>query len=465
MRVGHERLAVRLPARVVAALKSMSPGGGRPARAVVAGFALAIMLGTGLLMLPIAKEGEGAAGLITALFTATSGVCVTGLIVVDTPGYWSTFGEVVILGLFQAGGLGIMTMASLLGLLVARRFGLRMQLTAQAETKSLGLGDVGMVVRNVVKISLGFEVVLAIVLTIRLVIGYDYGFGEALYSGVFHAVSAFNNAGFSIYTDSLMRFVGDPWITLPVIVAIICGGIGFPVLFELGRRVRAPQRWSMHTKITLLTTFVLLVVGFVFILVVEWSNPKTMGDLGVGGKLLSGFFASVTSRTAGFNTLDTGSMHPASLLLTDVLMFIGGGSAGTAGGIKVTTFALLAFVIYSEIKGEPSVHVVGRKLPVLVQRQALTIALLGVGLVMSSTIALLLITDHDLDKVLFEVISAFGTVGLSTGITAQLTPVGEVLVTMLMFVGRLGPITAATALALRERPRRYELPEERPIVG
>ncbi len=455
----------RLHTTLRRAVKGLLPTGGRPARAVLTGFAAAILLGTLLLMLPVSREGDGAADFITALFTSTSAVCVTGLIVVDTPEYWSTFGEVVILILIQAGGLGIMTMASLLGLLISRRLGLRMQLTAQTETKSLGLGNVRKVVANVVKISLGFEAVLAIVLTARLMTTYDHSFGYAVYSGVFHAISAFNNAGFSIYTDNLVRFATDPWITLPIAAAVICGGIGFPVLFEIARRTRGPRQWSLHTKITLLTTAVLLVVGFAFILLAEWSNPKTLGPLDVGGKLVAAFFAAVMPRTAGFNTLDIAELHPATLLMHDVLMFIGGGSAGTAGGIKVTTFALLAFVILAEIRGEPTVHVLGRRLPALVQRQALTIALLGVGMVMVSTIALLSITDHDLDRVLFEVISAFGTVGLSTGITESVTPVGELILTLLMFIGRLGPITTATALALRDRPRRFELPEERPIVG
>ncbi|MGH3518891.1 MAG: TrkH family potassium uptake protein [Haloechinothrix sp.] len=451
--------------RLTITLKGILPSGGRPARAVFAGFAAAIGVGTGLLMLPISAESGTATGFVTALFTATSAVCVTGLIVVDTPTYWTTFGEVVILCLIQVGGLGIMTVASLLGLLMARRFGLRMQLTAQTETKSLRLGDVRTVIKNVLKISIAFEIVLAVVLAARFMIAYDHSFGSAVYSGIFHSVSSFNNAGFSLYSDNLIQFVTDPWVLVPIAIAVICGGIGFPVLFELTRRTRSPRRWSIHTKITLVTTAVLLVVGFVAITATEWSNPATIGPLGIGGKLVAGFFAGVMPRTAGFNSLDIAELHPSTLLVHDVLMFIGGGSGGTAGGIKVTTFALLAFVIYAEIRGEPTVHVMGRRLDASVQRQALTIALLGVGAVMASTFALLTITDHDLDQVLFEVISAFGTVGLSTGITADVAPAGELILTALMFIGRLGPVTAAAALALRDRPRRYELPEERPIVG
>lgn len=451
--------------RLVRTIKRMLPTGGHPARAVFAGFAGAILFGAVLLMLPIATESGDSTGFIAALFTSTSAVCVTGLIVVDTPTHWSTFGEVVIMALFQVGGIGIMTLASLLGVLVSRRLGLRMQLTAQAETKSLGLGDVRKVISRVIKISLAVEAVLAIVLTIRLLTGYDSSFGHALYSGVFHAISAFNNAGFSIYSDSLMRFAADPWISIPIAVAVIVGGIGFPVLFEVARRAWRPRHWSLHSKLTLLTTGVLLVVGFVFITAVEWGNPKTMGSFGVGGKLLSGFFTGVMPRTAGFNTLDVAGMHPATLLVQDVLMFIGGGSAGTAGGIKVTTFVLLFFVIFAEVRGEHDVVAFGRRVAPRAIRQALTVALLAVGAVVASTFAILQLSAVSTEDALFEVVSALATVGLSTGITADLPTAAQLVLTLLMFVGRLGPITLVSALAVREQTRLHRLPEGRPLIG
>ncbi|MEV1118297.1 potassium transporter TrkG [Actinosynnema sp. NPDC049800] len=446
--------------------RRVTAGTAHPARTVVFGFGAAVLLGTVLLALPVAAESGSSAGVVTAVFTATSAVCVTGLVVVDTATHWSTFGEVVVLGLIQAGGLGIMTLATLLGMLVARRLGLRMQLTAQAETKAGGLGEVRGVVRRVIAVSLAVEAVTAVVLTLRFATGYGMPWGRAVYEGVFHGVSAFNNAGFALYATSMTPYATDPWITVPVMLAIITGGLGFPVLFELGRRLRGTlRRWTLHARITLLTYAALLVFGVVAITAIEWSNPATLGPLSVPGKLLVGAFHGVNPRTAGFNSLDVAQMSPASLLVTDLLMFIGGGSAGTAGGIKVTTFALLAFVIAAEIRGEPSVHVLGRRLSAEVQRQALTVALLGVGAVAASTFALLLITGFPLDAVLFETISAFGTVGLSTGITAAIPPAGQVLLVVLMFIGRLGPITLAAALALRERARRYELPEERPVVG
>jgi Trk-type K+ transport system membrane component len=436
-----------------------------PARAVVAGFAAAVLAGTVLLCLPVATESGRGAALVTALFTATSAVCVTGLVIEDTGTYWSGFGEVVILGLIQVGGFGIMTLASLLGLLVARRLRTRLQLSTQAETKSLGIGDVRRVVLGVLRISVLFEAAVAAILTWRFSDGYGEPMGRAVYLGVFHAVSAFNNAGFGLYKDSLMRFVDDPLVCLPIAAAVIVGGLGFPVLFELRRQFRTPRRWSLHTKVTVGMTVLLLAAGWALITASEWSNTATLGPLSIAGKLLAGFFHAVMPRTAGFNSLDVAGMREVTLLINDALMFIGGGSAGTAGGIKVTTFALLGFVILAEIRGEPSVHALGRRLPAGVQRQALTIALLSVGMVAVSTLALLALTRYTLDQVLFEVISAFATVGMSTGITAGVGTPGHVILIVLMFTGRLGPITLAAALALRERTRRYELPEERPIVG
>ncbi len=283
--------------------------------------------------------------------------------------------------------------------------------------------------------------------------------------GLFHAVAAFNNAGFALFGDSLEGFSGDPWIVLPVVLAAIAGGLGFPVLLELWRRMRTPRRWSLHVKVTLAATGALAVLGMVAVTAFEWSNPATLGPMGVPEKLMNGFFHGMMPRSAGFNTVDVGEMEPATLLGTAALMFIGGGSAGTAGGIKVTTFAVLFFVLLAELRGHPSTHVAGRRVPVEVQRQALTVALIGVAVVILSTIYLLLITDFPMEKALFEATSAFGVVGLSTGITGDLPPAGQALLVLLMFAGRLGPITLAAALALREKTRRYELPEERPIIG
>ncbi|WIM93497.1 potassium transporter TrkG [Actinoplanes oblitus] len=436
-----------------------------PARLVMLGFAGAVVGGALLLRLPFATESGHGASVMTALFTSTSAVCVTGLAVVDTGTYWSAFGQLTILLLVQIGGVGIMTLASLLGLLVARRLRMRLRLGAQAETRALGVGEVRQVVLNVLRISLLVELAVAAVLTLRFVQGYHTGLRHGAYLGFFHAVSAFNNAGFGLYPDSLVRFAGDPLICLPIDVAIMVGALGFPVLAELRREFRTPRRWSLHTKITVGMSALLLAGGWLAIAATEWTNAATLGRLGLADKFLASLTTAVMPRTAGFNSVDIAGMRDVTLLVQDVLMFIGGGSAGTAGGIKVTTFAVLGFVIVAEIRGEPSVHALGRRLPSAVQRQALTIALLGIAAVGVSTVVLLALTPFTLDAVLLETTSAFATVGLSTGITARVGVAGQSILILLMFIGRLGPITAVTALALRERTRRYERAEERPIVG
>ncbi|MEW2352154.1 potassium transporter TrkG [Spirillospora sp. NPDC029432] len=436
-----------------------------PAQVVVTGFLLAILVGTAFLSLPASTDTGEPPRFLDALFTSTSAVCVTGLVAVDTGTHWSTFGHVVIGALMQVGGLGIMTLATLFAVVVSRRVGLRAKLAVQAETKQLRLTDVRRLVRNVVIFSLVCEAIATVVLGVRFMTEYGQPAGRAFYWGAFHAVSAFNNAGFALWPDSLTRYAGDPWICLTAAIAVIVGGLGFPVVFELARGWRRPAAWSILTRVTLGMSAVLLSLGTVVLTLSEWSNPRTLGALTSGDRLLAGFFAAVMPRSGGFNSVDTGQMRPESLLVTDVLMFIGGGSAGTAGGIKVTTFGLLAFVIWAELRGESRVNVGHRRLPEGTQRQAVAIALMAVGFVVTATFALLVMTEHTLDRVLFEVISAFATVGLSTGITGDLPTAGHALLVALMFVGRIGPLTLGTALALRERTRRYELPEERPIVG
>ncbi|WP_368562694.1 TrkH family potassium uptake protein [Pseudoxanthomonas sp. UTMC 1351] len=436
-----------------------------PARLIPLTFLGTILLGTVLLMLPVARAGDGSAPFLTAIFTSTSAVCVTGLAVVDTPVYWSMFGQVVILGLCHIGGFGIMTGATLLGMLVMRRLRLGTRLIAQAETRSLGLGDVTAVLKLILLVTFSVEALVAAALTLRLHYGYGESWGLALWNGVFQSISAFNNAGFSTYSDSLMGFVTDPLIVVPIMLAIIIGGLGFPVLFELKREPGQWSRWSIHTKITLLGSGILIVGGALAILLYEYGNPATLGPLDTSGKLLGALFHSVTARTAGFNTLDVGSMGTETLAVNYVLMFIGGGSAGTAGGIKVTTFFLLGFVVWTEVRGSQDTTAFRRRISAETQRLALTVVLLGVGALAVATLLMLSVTDLPLEVVMFETISAFATVGLSTGITAGLPPMGQWILIALMFVGRVGTITVATALALRSKAPAYRYPEERPIVG
>ena len=427
-------------------------------------FAVAGAIGTALLMLPASRSGGGGAPFVTALFTATSAVCVMGLTVVDTATYWTVPGQVVILALIQVGGFGIMTLASLIALFLSRRMGLRTRLTAAAETKSVGLGDVRRVLRGVFVITVVVESVIAVILTLRFRAEYDDSWGTAAWHGLFHAVSAFNNAGFALFSDNLMGFLGDGLVLMPISVAIIIGGLGFPVLIEL-LRSRRPRTWSLHTRLTLLMTGVLLVGGTGFITLAEWGNPGTLGSFGPLGKLLGGWFHAVQPRTAGFNAWDYGQATDETLLGTIILMFVGGGSAGTAGGLKVTTFIVLFFVIVAEVRGDQDVIAFDRRIEHRVVRQAITVALLGVAAVVGGTMVLTELTDLPFRDVLFETTSAFATVGLSTGITPKISDPGQLVLVALMFLGRLGPITLVSALALRERNRRYRYPEGAPLIG
>lgn len=436
-----------------------------PARYLVLAFAAAILVGGSLLMLPAAKAEPGGASPIEAFFTAVSAVTVTGHVIVDTPTFWSPFGQVVILMMIQIGGFGVMTFASVIGLAVVRRLSLSGRMRVAADVKSIGLDDVRSLILGVVRISLIVESIVALMLFLRFWLGYGHHPGEALWLGIFHGVSSFNNAGFALFSDNMMGFVADPLIALPMCAAIILGGIGFPVIVQLRRNLRQPLLWTMNTKLVLWGTVGLLVAGSVYITALEWHNPATLGPLDVPGKLLAGFFQSVQTRTAGFNSVDISQLDSATLLGMDALMFIGGGTAGTAGGIKITTFGVLFFIALAEIRGDAVVNIFGKRLSRSVHREAIALVLLAITVVGASTAVLMLLTDFSLDVLLFETVSAFSTVGLSTGITASLPLAGQLLLMFLMFVGRLGPITFAGALALRERRLLYEYPKERPIIG
>jgi trk system potassium uptake protein len=394
-------------------------------------------------------------------------VCVTGLIVVDTPTYWTPFGQAVILALIQIGGFGIMTGSTLLGVLISRRLGLRTRIIAQAETRTLDLGDVTGVLRLIFVATVLVEGIIWGLLTLRLHWHYGEPLPVAIWNGLFHSVSAFNNAGFSTYSDSLMGFSSD-WLFLsPIMLAVIVGGIGFPVLADLRRRIWLPSKWSVHTKITLLGTCALLVFGTVTVFAYEFaaSGAGALTLQSLPDRFLDAMFHSVMTRTAGFNAIDIGALRPETLLVTDMLMFIGGGSAGTAGGIKVSTMFVLGLAVWAEIRGETDTTAFHRRFSTDVARQALTLVVLASMAIALATLHLLSVTAFPLEQVLFETISAFATVGLSTGITGSLPPSAELTLIALMFVGRVGTITVATGLALKRSQRPYRYPEERPIVG
>lgn len=436
-----------------------------PPQVVVLGFLGAILLATALLSLPIAHAPGVEVTLLQAAFTAVSAVCVTGHIVVDTATVWSPFGHAVIVAFIQLGGLGIMLVASLIGLALLRRVTLRGRMLAGAENRGVTTGDAARLARGILLVSLVIEAIVAVILTLQFWLGYGVALPTAIGRGVFLAISSFNNAGFAPFTDNMVGFASDPVVLLPMALATILGGLGFPVLLQLRHELRRPLHWSMNTNLVLAMTALLLLLGTVVIAAFEWSNSATIGEMSVADRVLTAFFHSVQTRTAGFNSIDIGQLTSETWLVMDVLMFIGGGPAGTAGGIKVTTFAVLLFIIITELRGEGAVNIVGKRLSRAVHREAITITLLSMAAVMSATIALMVMTHLDLDVLLFEVVSAFGTVGLSTGITASLPPAGQLILMLLMFLGRLGPLTLGTALVLRQRRVLYELPKERPVIG
>jgi trk system potassium uptake protein TrkH len=440
-----------------------------PGRLVVAGFGALILTGTVALLMPWAHAPGRSISVLEALFTSTSAVCVTGLAVLDTATAWSGVGQATIMVLIQLGGLGIMTAASLIAILVTHRLGLASRLVTASERGTVLMGDIRGTVLRVVTITAVIEGTVATVLAVRFATVYGYSLPKAVWHGVFHSVSAFNNAGFALYSDSIVSFVGDPVVCLAIAGAVILGGIGYPVIIEIVRRsgTREVRRrsWSLHSRLTVWYSAILLLAGTVLVAGVEWDRPGTLGPLSVPTKLLAAVFQSAITRTAGFNSVPIGELEPGTLFGMDLLMFIGAGSAGTAGGVKVTTIAVLLAAIRAQVQGEPDTTLIDRRLSGGTVRLALAVVATSLVAVVTATFAIVLTSHWTLDQVLFEVVSAFGTVGLSTGITPDLASGHQLVVIMLMFGGRVGMLGFITALSI---PRRHALvrpPEGRPLVG
>ena len=439
-----------------------------PPLALIAGFLSLIAVGTLVLMLPVSSATGEWTSPMTALFTATSAVCVTGLVVVDTGTHWSGFGHVAIMLLIQAGGFGIMTSSSLLLLLVVRR---RTRLRDRVlVSESVGRGELGDVTGFVKRVAL-FTILaegLAVVPLAWSFLGAGFEPPVALWYGAFHSISAFNNAGFDLMgavgQSSLRGFVSDFVMLGAIGVLIILGGLGYMIVEDVVRK-RRWQPLALETKVVLLTTVALILIGTMAIGVAEWENPATLAPLPAEQRLLNATFESVTLRTAGFSALDTGALLQSSIFIVMMLMFVGGASGSTAGGIKVNTFSVLLIAIMSTARGLPSATAFGRRIQHVVVYRALAVALLSIAFLFAVGYLVELLTPHDFLDVLFETVSAFGTVGASRGITGELPELAQLVIAFAMFVGRLGPLTLVIALAARQRPVSYRPAVESMRIG
>lgn len=436
-----------------------------PAQVLVVGFAVVILIGTLLLSLPLASSSGRATGFVDSLFTATTAVCVTGLVVVDTGTYWSLFGQLVILLLIQIGGLGFMTLSTMVALFLGRKIGLKERLVIQESLGQLSLEGMVRLILAVLAVTSVFQGIGFLILGIHF--SRDFGLLRGLYYGLFHSVSAFCNAGIDLFGgfQSLTSFAADPVILLTISFLIVFGGLGFAVIVDL-MHLRRSRHLVLHSRLALLVTAILLFLGTVGIFVLEYGNPHTLGSMGGGQKLLNAWFGAVSPRTAGFSSLALDKMLPGSLFLIMVLMFIGASPGSTGGGIKTTTFGVIMATLWALINGKDDLVLFGRKVPVLNIIKGFCVVFAALLLVVGITFFLTLTEKADFLPLLFEVISAFGTVGLSTGITPSLSPLGKLFLVITMFAGRVGPLTIATALGRRRRtPPAIHYPEERVTVG
>ncbi len=430
-------------------------------------------------MMPMSSNTGTVTNFFDALFVATSAITVTGLATVDTAVHWSTAGHVILALLVQIGGFGIIGFATLVGYLLEGKISLRSRLSVFSESSATKQSDVKSLLKNIAKLMIFFQLVLFVFLFFRFLTEYQYPVDEALAHGAFHAITAFNQAGFSLYTDSLIRFASDGWIIYPVFIIATMASLGFPVLAELRDRLKLrmyvmfskeadysmPRQWSLNTRIVLWASLLLLVVGASGIAIAEWNNPATLGMMDPFQKLVSSMFTSSMTRSTGLNSIDTAAMDSGTWIGMNILMFIGGASASTAGGIKIGTAVVLFYIVLTEIRGDAAVNVGNRRLPRSMQRQALTILTIYSLVIIGSLLLLRFTTQFSTDQLLFEIISAAGTVGLSTGITADLPQHAKFLLSLLMLFGRLGPIVVATSLALRKTKRHFEYPRESPLIG
>lgn len=436
-----------------------------PPKILILGFAIIILIGTLLLSLSVSTTDHRGLSWLNALFTATSATCVTGLVVVDTGTTFSFFGQIVILSLIQIGGLGFMTFATLFALLIGRKISLKERLLLQEAFNVVSPQGVVRLVKTVFLFTVLTEGLGAILLSIRF--SFDMPISRAIYYGIFHSISNFNNAGFDLFGEfrSLTGYVEDPVVTLVISSLIILGGIGFIVVHDFLEH-KSFQKFSLHSKVVLCTTFSLIILGTIFIFWLEFYNQKTLGPLSFSGKVLASLFQSVTARTAGANTLSIGDLSDSTIFLIIILMFIGASPGSTGGGIKTTTFVTLLGAAWSQVKGKQDVVFFRQRLVPTTIYKAITVSLIGFIVVILVTM-ILSITEAETNflVILFEATSAFGTVGLSMGLTPDLSTFGKILIALTMFIGRLGPLTIAIALTHKQDKEFYRYPKGRFMIG
>jgi len=436
-----------------------------PTRMIVSSFAVLIFLGGLLLNLPIASNSGESIGFVNSLFTATSATCVTGLIVADTLTQWTLFGQLVILVLIQVGGLGIITLATFFSAILGRKVGMKGRILAQASISDYSFTEVVAMIKGIVVITLVIEAIGALLLTIRFLPMFGV---KGIYISIFQSISSFCNAGFDLMGDykSLTEFNGDPIIIYTTATLIVIGGLGFIVWKDL-YEYHETRTLYLHTKLVLIMTGLLIVGGALFFLFQEYANPNTMGQLSFTEKINASVFQSVTTRTAGYNSIDVDGMTEVSKIFSVFLMFVGAAPGSTAGGVKVTTLAIIVVAIISNIQGNSETVVLKRKVNQDVINKSLAIIGLSMILVFSMTAILISIEGLPFVNVLFECTSAFGTVGQSTGITPGLHDSSKLLLAFMMFLGRVGPLTFAVALAMREKKtlQNSVYPEGKIMVG
>lgn len=435
-----------------------------PAQVLALGFIGLIFIGGLILSLPISSSTGKPTPFIDGLFTATSATCVTGLVVVDTGTHYSLFGQIVILLLIQVGGLGFMTMATLFALLMGKKIRLRERLIMQESLNQLTIEGVVRLAKVILLMTFLIEGTGALILALRWI--PEYGWAKGVYYGLFHSVSAFNNAGFDLIGEfrGLTPYVSDITINLVISFLIILGGIGFTVILDVYRK-RCWSRLSLHTKIVLTITVMLLIWGAISIFVLEYTNPKTLGPLSLPDKILASWFQSVVPRTAGYNTVDIGGLTRATQFLMVILMFIGASSGSTGGGIKTSTFAAIFAAAWAVTRGKQDVELFERRIPREIVYRALAITLASLTLVISVTMILSVSEKVEFLATLFEATSAFATVGLTMGITTKLSVIGKIVIAFTMYAGRVGPLTIALALAQRQEKAIYRFAEEKILVG